>query len=93
MSCTIRLQFAYDYSAAITQVKRIASAVLLGSGLLLVFLGLSSALGFTTSGMRASSGVIVALLYAGATWFAPASRKPAAPAETEATVGPYRPGV
>ena len=52
-------------------IKRLASAVLLGLGVLLVFLGMSSALEFTPGGLLASAAAIAALLYAGASWFAP----------------------
>ena len=64
--------------------KRAASSVLLASGIVFVFSGLSAALGFTTAGMLASIAAIAALLYAGGTWFggAPASFSPAGGAET-----------
>jgi hypothetical protein len=48
---------------------RIGSFVLLGGGVLLVWAGLTSALGFTTSGIVASVAAIAALLYAGGVWF------------------------
>jgi hypothetical protein len=54
-----------------TDIKRLVSAVLLGLGVLLVFLGMSSALEFTPGGLVASVAAIAALLYAGASWFAP----------------------
>jgi hypothetical protein len=50
-------------------VKRIVSSVLLASGIVLVFAGLSAALGFTAGGMLASVAAIAALLYAGGVWF------------------------
>jgi hypothetical protein len=50
-------------------VKRALSAVLLACGILLVFFGWSTALGFTPTGMVASVATIAALLYAGAAWF------------------------
>jgi hypothetical protein len=52
--------------------KRLLSTALLAVGVILVFTGLSAALGFTLLGMAASIAVIVALLYAGAVWVAPA---------------------
>jgi len=48
---------------------RVGSFVLPAAGVLLVFAGLASALGFTLGGMIASSAAIVALLYAGGVWF------------------------
>lgn len=53
---------------------RIGSFVLLAGGVLLVFAGLTSALGFSISGVVASGAAIVALLYAGAVWFGAAPR-------------------
>ena len=58
---------------------RVGSFVLLGGGLVLVFAGLASALGFSWGGMVASVAAIVALLYAGGVWFA-------APAAADASV-------
>jgi len=49
--------------------KRALSSVLLAGGIVLVFFGLSTALGFTAGGMIASVAAIAALLYAGGTWF------------------------
>lgn len=54
---------------AMTTLKRLLSSLLLASGLTLVFVGLSHALGFTVPGMIASIAVIGALLYAGGVWF------------------------
>lgn len=48
--------------------------MLLAGGVVLVFAGLSSALGFTLSGMIASTAAIAALLYAGGVWFGEAPR-------------------
>jgi len=48
---------------------RVASVVLLAGGVVLVFAGLASALGYSLSGMIASSAAILALLYAGGVWF------------------------
>lgn len=61
-------------AAAKIAMNRAASYVLLAGGLLLVFAGLSSALGFSAGGMLASAAAIVALLYAGGVWFGAASR-------------------
>lgn len=62
--------------------KRFASSVLLACGIVLVFAGLSAALGFTLVGMLASMAAITALLYAGAVWFGGAPAVPA-PAGSE----------
>ena len=53
---------------------RIGSSVLLAGGVVLVFAGLSSALGFSMTGMFASTAAITALLYAGGVWFGEAPR-------------------
>jgi hypothetical protein len=50
-------------------VKRAVSSVLLACGIVLVFFGLSAALGFTPVGVVASVAAIAALLYAGAAWY------------------------
>jgi hypothetical protein len=50
-------------------IKRLASSMLLAAGLVLVFAGLSHALGFSVPAMAASIAVITALLYAGGVWF------------------------
>jgi hypothetical protein len=52
-------------------IKRLASSSLLLFGIVLVFVGMSAALGFTSGGMLASLAAIGALLYAGGVWFAP----------------------
>jgi hypothetical protein len=49
--------------------KRLASSLLLAAGIVLVFMGLNTALGFTVIGMLASVVAIAALLYAGGVWF------------------------
>lgn len=54
-----------------TDRRLIISSVLFALGVLLVFIGLSSALHFTLAGMFVSVAVIAALLYAGAVWFTP----------------------
>jgi hypothetical protein len=59
-------------------LKRLVASVLLAAGMLLVFGGLSAAVGFTPSGIVASIAVIAALLYAGAVWFGPVARVPGA---------------
>ena len=55
-----------------------------GRGIMLVFTGLSAALGFTVIGILASVAAIAALLYAGAVWFgeAPVTPIPAGADET-----------
>ena len=53
---------------------RVGSFVLLAGGVFLVFAGLTSALGFSVSGIIASAGAIAALLYAGAVWFGAPTR-------------------
>ncbi len=60
--------------------KRVLAALLMATGIVLVFAGLSAALGFTAIGMLASVAAIAALLYAGAVWFggAPVAFAPAA---------------
>jgi hypothetical protein len=59
--------------------KRVTSTVLLAGGLVLVFAGLSAALGFTPLGILASIAAMSGLLYAGGVWFggAPAVPVPA----------------
>jgi hypothetical protein len=54
-------------------VTRVVSSALLVLGVLIVFFGMSAALGFTRSGMLASVAAIGALLYVGALWLAPPS--------------------
>jgi hypothetical protein len=49
--------------------KRVLAALLLATGIVLVFAGVSAALGFTNVGILASVAVIATLLYAGAVWF------------------------
>src|SRR5262245_3319901 len=61
--------------------RRLASSSLLGLGIVLVFFGMSAALGFTGGGMIASLAVITALLYAGGIWFG--GSQAAVPAGTE----------
>lgn len=79
-------RFVYDYLLhCMALLKRLASSLLLASGIVLVFAGLSTALGFTAVGILASIGVIGALLYAGGVWSAQAP--PAlAPAGTETVI-------
>ena len=55
---------------------------MLGLGLLLVFVGMSAALGFTGAGMIASVAAIAALLYAGGIWFGTPPAAAPAGAET-----------
>ena len=68
--------------------KRVVSAVLLACGIILVFAGLSAALGFTALGILASVAAIAALLYAGAVWFgeAPSRRSPPAPKPSSSSI-------
>jgi hypothetical protein len=56
------------------KTSRAGSSVLLAGGVVLVFAGLSTALGFSASGMFASAAAIAALLYAGGVWFGEAPR-------------------
>jgi len=60
-------------------VKRALSSVLLACGIVLVFFGLSTALGFTPGAMIAGVAAIAALLYAGGTWFGEAPAQLSAP--------------
>lgn len=60
---------------------RAGSTVLLAGGVFMVFAGLSSALGFSLSGMIASAAAIAALVYAGGVWFGEAPRADAADRE------------
>jgi len=53
-----------------------ASLVALAAGIILVFAGLNSALGFSITGVIASSAAIVGLLYAGGVWFGGAPARP-----------------
>lgn len=53
---------------------RVGSFVLLAGGVVLVFAGVSAALGFSVTGMTASAAAIAALLYAGGVWFGDTSR-------------------
>lgn len=57
-------------------VRRLLSSLLLASGIVLVFAGLSSALGFGVPGMMVSIAAIAALLYAGGIWFGAAPLVP-----------------
>jgi len=47
----------------------LVSMVLLAGGVIFVFVGMSSAVGFTTSGIISSLAAVAALLYAGGVWF------------------------
>lgn len=68
------------------RTKRLVSSFLMAAGIVLVFYGFSSALGFTTVGVLASVAAISALLYAGGVLFgsAPATQS-AAPRPADAT--------
>ena len=61
-------------------IKQLLSSVLLALGVMLVFLGLVSAVGFTPGGVVASIAAIGALLYAGGVWFATPAAAAATPA-------------
>lgn len=56
--------------------KGLVSSTLLVAGVVLVFAGLISALGFTIGGTIASLAAILTLLYAGAVWFGQARTSP-----------------
>ena len=56
------------------QAKRILSLLLLATGVLLVFAGVTAAVGFSLSGIIASAAAIAALLYSGAVWFGGSQR-------------------
>jgi hypothetical protein len=47
---------------------RLATPLLLAAGVVLVFAGLTSALGFSVWGLTASAAAVAALLYAGGVW-------------------------
>jgi hypothetical protein len=66
--------------------KRVLAALLLAGGIVLVFAGLSSALGFTLVGMLASFAAIATLLYAGGVWFGGAPVSLAAPAGADTII-------
>jgi hypothetical protein len=66
-------------------VKRVASSLMLACGIVLIFAGLSTALGLTVPGMLVSIAVIAALLYAGGLSFG-ASPAALAPAGTETII-------
>lgn len=68
------------------QVKRALSSVLLASGVVLVYVGLSTALGFTPMGIVASVAAIAALLYAGGVWFSGAPGQLTAPGAAKVLV-------
>jgi hypothetical protein len=57
--------------------QRLASSVLMALGVLLVFLGVTAALGSTIIGTVASAAAIAGLLYVGGLWFGTAA--PASP--------------
>jgi hypothetical protein len=66
-----------------TRLRQLASSLLLAAGLVMVFGGISAALGFSIPGMLASVAAIAALLYAGGIWFhTPPSLVPPAGADT-----------
>src|SRR5687768_7474385 len=65
--------WAYHVAAQMNS-HRAGSTVLLAGGVFMVFAGVSSALGFSVSGMIASAAAIAALVYAGGVWFGAAPR-------------------
>ena len=70
--------FGYDGALHMKLRKNAASSLLMASGVVLTFVGLSSAFGFTPGGMVASVAAIAALLYAGGVWFGrPVATSPA----------------
>ncbi len=62
------------------RLKRVFSSVLLASGIVMVFAGLTLALGFSAVGIVTSVVMIAALLYAGGLWFGGAPVRAAASA-------------
>jgi hypothetical protein len=79
--------FAYhDGQTTMGLVKRGLASVLLATGIVLVFSGLSKALGFTPAGMLASVAVIATLLYAGGLWFGGSNAQLAAAGATTVIV-------
>ena len=65
-----RAAFAVSLPAfGMSRGNRLVSSLLFCAGIVLVFAGLSAALGYTLAGMIASVAAIAGLLYAGATWF------------------------
>jgi hypothetical protein len=67
-------------------IKRLVSSLLLLIGVVLVFAGMSAALGFTAGGTIASLAAIVTLLYAGAVWFGRSTPPPVQPWPADAVV-------
>jgi hypothetical protein len=57
------------------RTKRLISSLLMAAGIVLVFYGFNSALGFTVIGMIASVAAIVSLLYAGGVLFGAAPER------------------
>lgn len=53
------------------RVKRLASSLLLATGIVVVFAGTNAALGSTVAGVVASIAAIATLLYAAAVWLGP----------------------
>ena len=66
--------------------NRAISSALLVAGVVLVFAGLTSALGFTVGGTIASLAAVVMLVYAGAVWFGRAAPPPAQPGPAEPVI-------
>jgi hypothetical protein len=60
-----------------SRAKRAISLCLLAAGVLLVFTGVNTAVGFSAIGVVSSAAAVAALLYSGAVWFgAPARHHP-----------------
>ena len=57
------------------RAKRALSLALLAAGILLVFSGVISAVGFSTLGVVSSAAAVAALLYSGAVWFGSPPRR------------------
>jgi hypothetical protein len=58
-----------------SRAKRAISLCLLAAGVILVFAGVNSAVGFSAIGVIASAAAVAALLYSGAVWFGTADRR------------------
>ena len=70
------------------RTKRLISSLLMAAGIVLVFYGFNSALGFTVIGMIASVAAIVSLLYAGGVLFGTPSERTHGTAGAEHAVEP-----
>ena len=68
------MRWAMIAAHSVVNSSRVGAYVLLVLGVCLVFAGLTSALGFSVSGVITSAAAIAALLYAGGVWFGPSPR-------------------